>query len=93
MASSDIKALEKGKLLKDSERVLACSFQQRDGCLYLSGIVGAAMKKNVGTIHIVKVQLFKGLQFLGFTEKKPDKIHIFISDVQSKMANHDLKNP
>ena len=49
MASNDIKALEKGKLLKDSERVLACSFQQRDGFFYLSGIAGAAMKKNVGT--------------------------------------------
>lgn len=40
----------KGKNLKESDRVLACSFLQKERFLFFSGIVAAAMKKNVSTV-------------------------------------------
>lgn len=44
-ASSDIKALVKGKNLKESDRVLVCLFLQQGGIFFFSGIFAAAMKK------------------------------------------------
>lgn len=45
-ASSDIKALLKSKNLKESDRVLACSFLQQGGFFFFRGIVAAVMKKS-----------------------------------------------
>ncbi|XP_071139766.1 uncharacterized protein [Mytilus edulis] len=46
-ASGDIKALEKGKKMFESHRILACSFYQSGQNTFLSGIVGAAMRHKV----------------------------------------------
>lgn len=40
----------KGENLKESDIVLACSFLQKEGFFFFSGIVAAAMKKNVSTV-------------------------------------------
>lgn len=45
--TSDLKALEKGKDLLNGERIFACSMSSDDAHIYLSGIVGAAMKQKV----------------------------------------------
>lgn len=45
--TSDLKALEKGKDLLTGERIFACSMSSDDTHIYLSGIVGAAMKQKV----------------------------------------------
>lgn len=51
--SNDIKALSKGENMVET-RVLACSFQQNSEHIFLSGIVGAAMKTKV---HVYKSNL------------------------------------
>lgn len=43
--TSDLKTLEKGKDLLTGERIFACSMSSDDTHIYLSGIVGAAMKQ------------------------------------------------
>nr|XP_034306619.1 uncharacterized protein LOC105318360 isoform X2 [Crassostrea gigas] len=45
--TSDLKALEKGKDLLNGERIFACSMSSDDAHIYLSGIVGAAMKQKL----------------------------------------------
>lgn len=45
--AADIKALTKGQLMYDSNRVQACSINFKDTNIFLSGIVGAAMKQKV----------------------------------------------
>jgi hypothetical protein len=47
----DIKALHKGRLLVESERILAVSFLKQQDSIYLSGIVGAAMKNKVKYLY------------------------------------------
>lgn len=44
--NGDIKALQKGQSMLEGKKVLACSLLTQDD-IYLSGIVGAAMKKQV----------------------------------------------
>ena len=44
---SDVKAIEKGTLLVESQRVEACSISMSRTDIYISGIVRAAMKKKV----------------------------------------------
>ena len=51
-AANDIKAMAKGKAIKESDRVLACSILLSGGQIYLSGIVAAAMKKSVSFHYI-----------------------------------------
>lgn len=46
-----MKALVKGRLIKDADRVLACSILMQGGQIYFSGIVAAAMKKLVCCHH------------------------------------------
>jgi hypothetical protein len=48
--TGDIKALEKGKLMLESFKVLACSIKIKDE-IYLTGIVGAAMKQKVSCMY------------------------------------------
>lgn len=45
----DIKALEKGKQLIEAKRIKACSVLISVDNIYLTGLVGAAMKRNVCT--------------------------------------------
>jgi hypothetical protein len=44
-STGDVKAVEKGRLLVESDRVLAVSYLQKEDCLFFTGIVSAAMKK------------------------------------------------
>lgn len=46
-ASGDLKALQKGRDLYQGNRILACSVYVTVDSIFLSGIVGAAMKKKV----------------------------------------------
>jgi hypothetical protein len=46
-ASGDVKALEKGKQMFESHRIIACSFHQSGQYTFFSGIVGAAMRHKV----------------------------------------------
>ena len=46
-SNGDLKAIEKGKLLVQSDRVLAISYLQLSSLIYMTGIVAAAMKKKV----------------------------------------------
>lgn len=43
-STGDVKAIEKGRLLVESDRVLAVSYLKEDNSLFFTGIVGAAMK-------------------------------------------------
>lgn len=45
--TSDIKAIQKGEKLVDARKVYACSIQISQPNIYLSGVVGAAMKKKI----------------------------------------------
>lgn len=45
--TGDIKALEKGQALLNGNKILACSVQVVGAGIFLSGIVSAAMKKQV----------------------------------------------
>ncbi|XP_048253634.1 uncharacterized protein LOC124152775 isoform X1 [Haliotis rufescens] len=47
LCMSDLKALEKGKLMFESKRIDACSVHISQGDLYFTGIVKAPMKKKV----------------------------------------------
>lgn len=49
-ATSDVKALEKGKLLFESKRVEACSVHVTRTDLFFTGLVRAAMKKKVSNV-------------------------------------------
>jgi hypothetical protein len=49
-STGDVKAIEKGRALLESDRILATSFVQKDEALFFTGIVGAAMKTRVGSI-------------------------------------------
>jgi len=55
-ASGDIKALEKGRRMFQSHRILACSFYQSGQNTFFSGIVGAAMRHKV---NIKKLKLHR----------------------------------
>ncbi|XP_056005265.1 uncharacterized protein LOC125664437 [Ostrea edulis] len=46
-STGDVKAIEKGRLLVESDRVLAVSYLKEDNSLFFTGIVGAAMKTKV----------------------------------------------
>ncbi|XP_069117170.1 uncharacterized protein [Argopecten irradians] len=46
-AASDVKAIQKGKDMLEGGRILACSLLKYDGHIFLTGIVGAAMKNKV----------------------------------------------
>ncbi|XP_076078325.1 uncharacterized protein LOC143048513 isoform X2 [Mytilus galloprovincialis] len=43
--SGDLQSMTKGQLMFESHRVLACSILKNDNGIFLSGVVGAAMKK------------------------------------------------
>ncbi|XP_078487704.1 uncharacterized protein LOC144745740 [Ciona intestinalis] len=45
--NSDIKSIEKGKLLAESKSTQACSVLYLDACVYFSSLVQAAMKKGL----------------------------------------------
>jgi hypothetical protein len=47
-ASGDVKALEKGKQMFESHRIIACSFHQSGQYTFFSGIVGAAIYETQG---------------------------------------------
>lgn len=47
MSSDHLKTLENGKDLLTGERILACNMSSDDTSIYLSGIMGAAMKQKV----------------------------------------------
>ncbi|CAG2203849.1 unnamed protein product [Mytilus edulis] len=59
-ASGDIKALEKGKKMFESHRILACSFYQSGQNTFLSGIVGAAMRHKVTYNYKIKIDRCTG---------------------------------
>nr|XP_022307572.1 uncharacterized protein LOC111113571 [Crassostrea virginica] len=46
-STGDVKAIEKGRLLLESDRVLATSYLMQGNALFFTGIVGAAMKTRV----------------------------------------------
>ena len=49
--SKDLKSISKGQLMYESQRVLACSVLMMNGGIFLTGIVGAAMKKKVKVFY------------------------------------------
>ena len=49
----NLKSVSKGRLMYESNRILACSVLVQDDAIYLSGVVWAAMKKKV--IHAILV--------------------------------------
>ncbi|XP_071150729.1 uncharacterized protein [Mytilus edulis] len=53
--AADIKALTKGQLMYDSNRVQACSINFKDTNIFLSGIVGAAMKQKVSYNYKIRL--------------------------------------
>ncbi|XP_056005483.1 uncharacterized protein LOC125659233 [Ostrea edulis] len=59
-AASDVKALVKGRLIKDADRILACSILMQGGQIYFSGIVAAAMKKLVTYNYKIKIEKESG---------------------------------
>lgn len=56
--NGDIKSLQKGKLLLESGRVLACSMLNKGDALYFSGIVAASMKKRTSYCFQLKLNNF-----------------------------------
>lgn len=57
--NGDIKALQKGQSMLEGKKVLACSLLTQDD-IYLSGIVGAAMKKQVCYNFRLKIEKLSG---------------------------------
>ncbi|XP_062605687.1 uncharacterized protein LOC134267501 [Saccostrea cucullata] len=51
-STGDVKAIEKGRLLLDSDRILAASYLKQGNALFFTGIVGAAMKTRVSLLKI-----------------------------------------
>ncbi|VDI46737.1 Hypothetical predicted protein [Mytilus galloprovincialis] len=58
--SGDLQSMTKGQLMFESHRVLACSILKNDNGIFLSGVVGAAMKKKVTYNYRLKLEKSSG---------------------------------
>ncbi|XP_050388704.1 uncharacterized protein LOC126807882 [Patella vulgata] len=58
--ANDLKALQKGEKLMESDRVSACSLCEIDTCIYFTGIVAAAMKKKLTYNYKLSVEKSSG---------------------------------
>ncbi|XP_074643803.1 uncharacterized protein LOC141915295 isoform X2 [Tubulanus polymorphus] len=58
--TKDIKAIEKGQQLIESQRVQACSILIKSGIVYLTGLVGAAMKKKISYSYQISLSQTTG---------------------------------
>jgi len=53
--NADIKAIEKGKKMYESDRIFACSISVKSSNIFFTGIVGAAMKRKVTYSYKLKL--------------------------------------
>ncbi|XP_071180991.1 uncharacterized protein [Mytilus edulis] len=58
--SGDLQSMTKGQLMFESHRVLACSILKNDNGIFVSGVVGAAMKKKVTYNYRLKLEKSSG---------------------------------
>ncbi|XP_078327603.1 uncharacterized protein LOC111116693 isoform X1 [Crassostrea virginica] len=59
-STGDVKAIEKGRLLLESDWVLATSYLMQGNALFFTGIVGAAMKARVTYNFKLKLDKYSG---------------------------------
>ncbi|XP_033730972.1 uncharacterized protein LOC117320491 [Pecten maximus] len=59
-ATSDVKALQKGGDMLAGNRILACSLLKKNGHIFLTGIVGAAMKNKVSYNYKISLEETSG---------------------------------